>query len=105
VCADVALQYANDESNAERGPSAKNEPLDFRKDAKVWYLYLEDAEREASEKAELWKTGLDSLLIFVSTQHPESSMRISSYRSAGRFIRWDRIFLLTGRQERSPGRL
>ncbi|RXW17899.1 hypothetical protein EST38_g7957 [Candolleomyces aberdarensis] len=76
--------YANDESNAEKGPhnnakqrplnqnnakngpSNKNEPpLDFRKDAHVWYLYLEDAEREASEKADQWKTGLDSLLIFA----------------------------------------
>ncbi|RXW24835.1 hypothetical protein EST38_g993 [Candolleomyces aberdarensis] len=41
--------------------------LEFRADAKIWCLYLEDAERVAKEKAELWKTGLDSLLIFVST--------------------------------------
>ncbi|KAJ2933129.1 hypothetical protein H1R20_g3973, partial [Candolleomyces eurysporus] len=59
--------YANDESNAEQGPRDSNtsEELAFRKDAHVWYLYLEDAEREANEKAEQWKSGLDSLLIFA----------------------------------------
>ncbi|RXW12140.1 hypothetical protein EST38_g13714 [Candolleomyces aberdarensis] len=59
--------YANDESNAEQGPPVSNtsEELAFRKDAHVWYLYLEDAEREANEKAEQWKSGLDSLLIFA----------------------------------------
>jgi hypothetical protein len=41
-------------------------PADYRLDAQVWHLYLEDAEREAKERVELWKTNLDSLLIFVS---------------------------------------
>jgi hypothetical protein len=35
-------------------------------DARIWYLYLEDAESEAKDRMELWKTSLDSLLIFVS---------------------------------------
>ncbi|KAJ3525339.1 hypothetical protein NMY22_g10616 [Coprinellus aureogranulatus] len=39
--------------------------LYIRQDAKIWRLYLEDAEREAKERAELWRTGLDSLLIFA----------------------------------------
>jgi hypothetical protein len=43
-----------------------NSDIDFRTDADLWSIYLEDAEREASEKSELWKAGLDSLLIFVS---------------------------------------
>jgi hypothetical protein len=42
------------------------EALEFRSDARVWYLYLEDAEHEAKEKVERWKAGLDSILIFVS---------------------------------------
>ncbi|KAF8993223.1 armadillo-type protein [Cyathus striatus] len=37
----------------------------FRPDAKIWDLYLIDAERVAKERAELWKTWLDSLLIFA----------------------------------------
>jgi len=47
---------------AERKPSLQDE---FQPEAKVWHVYLEDAEREAKEQAEVWKTGLDSLLIFV----------------------------------------
>ncbi|RXW12735.1 hypothetical protein EST38_g13119 [Candolleomyces aberdarensis] len=39
--------------------------LEFRSDARIWHLYLEDAEREAKERVELWKTSLDSLLIFA----------------------------------------
>ncbi|KAJ2923558.1 hypothetical protein H1R20_g13540, partial [Candolleomyces eurysporus] len=39
--------------------------LEFRSDARIWHLYLEDAEREAKENVELWKTSLDSLLIFA----------------------------------------
>ncbi|KAJ2916962.1 hypothetical protein MD484_g3432, partial [Candolleomyces efflorescens] len=73
--------YANNENIAEHGPtdssndkisadyghedSKNGDELEFRKDALVWYLYLEDAEREANEKAELWKGGLDALLIFA----------------------------------------
>ncbi|KAF9002362.1 armadillo-type protein [Cyathus striatus] len=37
----------------------------FKPDAKIWELYLKDAEEEAKERAEIWKTGLDSLLIFA----------------------------------------
>lgn len=39
--------------------------LEFRRKARVWALYLEDAEREAREIVDIWRTGLDSLLIFV----------------------------------------
>ncbi|KAF8981826.1 hypothetical protein BDQ17DRAFT_1438201 [Cyathus striatus] len=37
----------------------------FKPDAKIWELYLTDAEEEARETAEVWKNGLDSLLIFA----------------------------------------
>ncbi|KAF8985376.1 hypothetical protein BDQ17DRAFT_680318 [Cyathus striatus] len=37
----------------------------FKPDAKIWELYLKDAEEEARENAEVWKNGLDSLLIFA----------------------------------------
>ncbi|KAJ3548079.1 hypothetical protein NMY22_g1402 [Coprinellus aureogranulatus] len=36
----------------------------FRADAKIWQLYLEEAEDEAADKAKVWETGLDTLLIF-----------------------------------------
>jgi hypothetical protein len=68
----MVVQYADSENSAEKGPPNQSKGLAFRKDAPVWYLYLEDAEREASEKSDLWKTGLDSLLIFVSA-HSEGS--------------------------------
>ncbi|KAJ2933121.1 hypothetical protein H1R20_g3955, partial [Candolleomyces eurysporus] len=47
------------------GEQTAKEDLKFRADARIWYLYLEDAERVAKEKAEFWKTGLDSLLTFA----------------------------------------
>ncbi|KAF8984276.1 hypothetical protein BDQ17DRAFT_1548847 [Cyathus striatus] len=37
----------------------------FKPNAKIWGLYLTDAEEEARENAEVWKNGLDSLLIFA----------------------------------------
>jgi hypothetical protein len=55
-----------DSDDSDNEGDENNDEIQFTRDANVWYLYLEDAEREASEKAELWKTGLDSLLIFVS---------------------------------------
>ncbi|KAJ3524913.1 hypothetical protein NMY22_g10796 [Coprinellus aureogranulatus] len=36
-----------------------------RPEAKVWDLYLDLAEREATDRAHLWNTALDSLLIFA----------------------------------------
>ena len=50
----------------ERPGRGKKVNLEFRSEARIWDLYLDDAEREAKERVELWKTGLDSLLIFVS---------------------------------------
>lgn len=44
---------------------SKLKPTEFREDAKIWQVYLEEAEEKANDKAELWRTGLDSLLIFV----------------------------------------
>ncbi|KAF8993217.1 hypothetical protein BDQ17DRAFT_1253084 [Cyathus striatus] len=37
----------------------------FSSDAKIWELYLNGAERVAKERAERWKTWLDSILIFA----------------------------------------
>ncbi|KAF8997697.1 hypothetical protein BDQ17DRAFT_1283721 [Cyathus striatus] len=37
----------------------------FSLDAKIWAHYLRDAERVAKERAERWKTWLDSILIFA----------------------------------------
>ncbi|KAH6867261.1 armadillo-type protein [Coprinopsis sp. MPI-PUGE-AT-0042] len=38
---------------------------DFRHDAKIWSLYMREASDQAAAQAELWKTGLDSLLLFA----------------------------------------
>ncbi|TEB39614.1 hypothetical protein FA13DRAFT_12801 [Coprinellus micaceus] len=43
----------------------KLKPTEFREDARIWQLYLEEAEEKAKDKADLWNTGLDSLLIFA----------------------------------------
>lgn len=40
-------------------------PTEFREEAMVWKLYLEEAEQKADAKAKSWNTDLDSLLIFV----------------------------------------
>ena len=36
-------------------------------DAEIWSLYLKEIEAEDKELVELWETGLDSLLVFVSS--------------------------------------
>ena len=57
--------------DAERGPH--RDPVaperqtreGFRHNAKAWALYLQEAEGNARDQVEVWKTGLESLLIFV----------------------------------------
>lgn len=44
----------------------KDNPKRLESEAKVWALYLDLAEGEARDRAALWNTALDSLLIFVS---------------------------------------
>ncbi|KAK7459677.1 hypothetical protein VKT23_009658 [Stygiomarasmius scandens] len=46
-------------------PASKREDSKPRNDAKIWSLYLKDAEEVARQRAELWKTGLDNLLLFA----------------------------------------
>jgi hypothetical protein len=60
-------EASGDAGDGGRERRGKKVNLEFRSEARIWDLYLEDAEREAKERVELWKTGLDSLLIFVST--------------------------------------
>ncbi|KAJ3521074.1 hypothetical protein NMY22_g12464 [Coprinellus aureogranulatus] len=43
----------------------KHTPIDFRDGARVWQLYLEEAEDIARYKAASWNTTLDTLLIFA----------------------------------------
>jgi len=87
----ILTQYAANENFAEKGPGSaaeaeRNPAADeryaspettgnsaqntdttdhIRDTAKIWSLYLHEAESAAKERAELWKTGLDSLLLFV----------------------------------------
>lgn len=61
----TAEEARNSENPGVDEPS-KEKPTPLRSDAKVWDLYLDLAEREAKDRAALWNTALDSLLIFVS---------------------------------------
>ncbi|KAJ3493597.1 hypothetical protein NMY22_g20188 [Coprinellus aureogranulatus] len=53
------------QSSRSAGFTTGEKEIGFREDAKVWHLYLEDAEEKAKYKADLWNTALDSLLIFA----------------------------------------
>ncbi|KAG2002248.1 hypothetical protein CC2G_004451 [Coprinopsis cinerea AmutBmut pab1-1] len=76
---DVTDKFAQDSDGAEkgkeegprRGDEDRKRPLppvddeEFRRDARIWGLYLKEAGEEAKEQVELWKTGLESLLLFA----------------------------------------
>jgi hypothetical protein len=81
------FQFSVDDNQAEKGTSQdsseKIENLEdfegkeeFRRNAKSWAIYLEEAGEHAKEQAEVWKTGLESLLLFVS---PVASSRRSMF--------------------------
>ncbi|KAH6903199.1 hypothetical protein BKA70DRAFT_603223 [Coprinopsis sp. MPI-PUGE-AT-0042] len=69
----IAFQFSVDDNQAEKGPSQDSfenpDELEgkeeFRRNAKSWAIYLEEAGEHAKEQAEVWKTGLESLLLFV----------------------------------------
>ncbi|KAH6903212.1 hypothetical protein BKA70DRAFT_603484 [Coprinopsis sp. MPI-PUGE-AT-0042] len=63
-----------DADEAERGsyaestsanPQKNRSNEEFNHNAKAWAMYLQEAEENAKEQAEVWKTGLESLLIFA----------------------------------------
>ena len=56
---DAASDVTRDNDN----PYAKH----YGPDADIWSLYLKETEADDKEKVELWKTGLESLLLFVSS--------------------------------------
>jgi hypothetical protein len=45
-------------------------------DADIWSLYLKETEADDKEKVELWKTGLESLLLFVSSSFHSTHLEI-----------------------------
>lgn len=55
---DAASGATGDSDN----PYAKH----YGPDADIWSLYLKETEADDKEMVELWKTGLESLLLFVS---------------------------------------
>ncbi|KAH6903201.1 hypothetical protein BKA70DRAFT_603281 [Coprinopsis sp. MPI-PUGE-AT-0042] len=74
--ADTGNQFSVDENQAEKGSSPESpdngetpDEVDgkeeFRRNAKSWSIYLEEAGEHAKEQAEVWKTGLESLLLFA----------------------------------------
>ncbi|KAH6877422.1 hypothetical protein BKA70DRAFT_1346389 [Coprinopsis sp. MPI-PUGE-AT-0042] len=74
---DTKHKFSPDDDRAETGSyaestasdSEKNEPNEeFSHNAKSWGDYLQEAEENAKDQAEVWKTGLESLLIFVSSE-------------------------------------
>ncbi|KAH6903214.1 armadillo-type protein [Coprinopsis sp. MPI-PUGE-AT-0042] len=50
---------------ASADPGEKGYKTDFDENAKAWAMYLQEAEKKANEQGELWKTGVESLLIFA----------------------------------------
>jgi hypothetical protein len=71
------------------------DPLDFRRESKIWDLYLEDAEHAAKDKVQLMKSGLlDSVLLFVRGQYILGVNMVVIWLTiwAGRFIRWGGFF-------------
>jgi hypothetical protein len=74
--------------------------LEFRRKARVWALYLEDAEREAREIVDVWRTGLDSLLIFVGISATRSHLRVSDMASqVGLFAGIVSAFIIDARND------
>ncbi|KAJ3545863.1 hypothetical protein NMY22_g2275 [Coprinellus aureogranulatus] len=64
TAAETALSETH---NLPKGAETKasSSMLQFRDNAKIWQLYLQEAEEKADDNAKLWDTGLDSLLIFA----------------------------------------
>ncbi|KAH6899542.1 hypothetical protein BKA70DRAFT_1526826 [Coprinopsis sp. MPI-PUGE-AT-0042] len=58
---------SNKENRDADGVDEETQPgnYDFQPDAKIWSLYLKDANDQAKAQTELWKTGLESLLLFA----------------------------------------
>lgn len=53
----------------------------YRSDAPIWSLYLKETEAEDKELVLLWETGLDSLLVFVSSNFlPVHGRRLTHFR-------------------------
>jgi len=57
----------NQENKPLETPEPREDPYakHSRSDAKVWSLYMMETEAEDKELVQSWKTGLDSLLVFV----------------------------------------
>ncbi|KAF9002365.1 armadillo-type protein [Cyathus striatus] len=55
----------------------------FKANAKIWGLYLKDADEAANERVESWKTRLDSLLIFTGLFAGVVSSFVTTINSSG----------------------
>lgn len=69
VCPQFARSFATNDDAAEKAhdKAVQDPPAHpYRDNARVWQLYLEEAEKQAKERGASWRAGLDSLLIFVS---------------------------------------
>jgi len=69
-----------------------------RTDAKVWSLYMTETEAEDKELVQSWKTGLDSLLVFVRVPIPHFFGPKSQNFQAGLFAGVLAAFLLESRK-------
>ncbi|KAH6899565.1 hypothetical protein BKA70DRAFT_735862 [Coprinopsis sp. MPI-PUGE-AT-0042] len=56
---------AGHHSSKEESHHADDGNSEFRDSAKIWALYLKEASDRAKTQTELWKTGLESLLLFA----------------------------------------
>jgi hypothetical protein len=80
------MNYDHEEKGSPSGGTPAASPVEgeFRRDAKIWSLYLKGAREEAKERAELWQTGLESVLLFVGCKIQVSEM--TSTYSIGRSV-------------------
>jgi len=90
----------NQENNPAEPPKPHEDPYAkySRTDAKVWSLYMTETEAEDKELVQSWKTGLDSLLVFVSVPISDFFGLKSKNSQAGLFAGVLAAFLLESRK-------
>jgi hypothetical protein len=90
----------NQENNPSEPPKPREDPYAkySRSDAKVWSLYMTETEAEDKELVQSWKTGLDSLLVFVRVPISHFFNTKSKNFQAGLFAGVVAAFLLESRK-------
>jgi len=90
----------NEENKPLETPKPREDPYAkySRKDAKVWSLYMTETKAEDKALVQSWKTGLDSLLVFVRIPISHFFAAKSQKFQAGLFAAVQTAFLLESRK-------